>query len=124
VSRRESDAINMLSIIGFWRRCGLRAPRGRKSGATLRGPLAAKQMRARRLALIEATPHSERRRLIREGVRSYSRNGSLLHRMGDGMGKRDWVKSAGKKLPDDMGDCPTLPQEMLDVLTNLRDEKR
>jgi hypothetical protein len=39
------------------------------------------------------------------------------------MGKRDWVKSAGKKLPEDMGDWPTLPQEMLDLLTNLRAEK-
>ena len=39
------------------------------------------------------------------------------------MDKRDWVKSVGKKLRDDMGDCPTLPQEMLDLLTRLRNEK-
>ena len=34
------------------------------------------------------------------------------------MGKRDWVKSLRKKLPDDLGDCPTLPQEMLDLITS------
>jgi hypothetical protein len=39
------------------------------------------------------------------------------------MGQRDWVKSVGKKLRDDMGDCPTLPQEMLDLLTRLRAEQ-
>jgi hypothetical protein len=42
--------------------------------------------------------------------------------MREEMGKRDWVKSAGKKLPDDMGDCPTLPREMLELLTELRGE--
>jgi hypothetical protein len=36
------------------------------------------------------------------------------------MDKKDWVKSAGKKLREDMGDCPTLPQEMLDLLTRLK----
>jgi hypothetical protein len=40
------------------------------------------------------------------------------------MDKRDWVKSVGKKLRDDMGDCPTLPQEMLDLITRLRAERR
>jgi hypothetical protein len=40
------------------------------------------------------------------------------------MDKRDWVKSVGKKLRDDMGDCPTLPQEMLDLITRLRTEER
>ena len=39
------------------------------------------------------------------------------------MDKRDWVKSVRKKLPDDLGDCPTLPQEMLDLLTSLMTEK-
>jgi hypothetical protein len=39
------------------------------------------------------------------------------------MDKRDWVKSVGKKFRDDMGDCPTLPQEMLDLLTRLRNDK-
>jgi hypothetical protein len=36
------------------------------------------------------------------------------------MDKKDWVKSVGKKLREDMGDCPTLPQEMLDLLTRLK----
>ena len=39
------------------------------------------------------------------------------------MGKRDWVKSVREKLPDHLGDCPTLPQEMLDMLTRSRVEK-
>jgi hypothetical protein len=39
------------------------------------------------------------------------------------MGKRDWVKSVREKLPDHLGDCPTLPQEMLDLLTGSRAEK-
>jgi hypothetical protein len=39
------------------------------------------------------------------------------------MAKRDWVKSVRKKLPDDMGDCPTLPQEMLDLFVSIRAEK-
>ena len=39
------------------------------------------------------------------------------------MAKREWVKAIRKKLPDDMGDCPTLPQEMLDLLASLRAEK-
>lgn len=32
------------------------------------------------------------------------------------MGKRAWVKSIGKKLREDLGDCPTLPPEMLHSL--------
>jgi hypothetical protein len=46
-----------------------------------------------------------------------------MREMGDGMGKRDWVKSVAKKLRDDMGDCPTLPQEMLDLVTRMRTEE-
>jgi hypothetical protein len=43
--------------------------------------------------------------------------------MGKEMAKRDWANSVRRKLPDDTGDCPTLPQEMLDALTSLRSEK-
>jgi hypothetical protein len=32
------------------------------------------------------------------------------------VGKRAWVKSFGKKLREDLGDCPTLPPEMLHLL--------
>jgi hypothetical protein len=39
------------------------------------------------------------------------------------MSERDWVKSVGKELPDDLGDCPTLPQEMLELFASLRAEK-
>ena len=56
------------------------------------------------------------------GVLVEERQLGLVHRMGDRMSQRDWVKSVGKKLRDDMGDCPTLPQEMLDLLTRLRAE--
>jgi hypothetical protein len=35
------------------------------------------------------------------------------------MNKKDRVKSIGKKLREDMGNCPTLHQEMLDLLTRL-----
>jgi hypothetical protein len=35
------------------------------------------------------------------------------------MGERDWIKAIGKKLREDLGDCPTLPQELLDVLRKL-----
>ena len=31
----------------------------------------------------------------------------------------DWVKAIGKKLREDLGDCPTLPQELLDALGRL-----
>ena len=35
------------------------------------------------------------------------------------MMKQDWVKAIGKKLREDLGDCPTLPQELLEVLGRL-----
>jgi hypothetical protein len=35
------------------------------------------------------------------------------------MGERAWVKEIGKQLREDMGDCPTLPKEMLDLLRTL-----
>jgi hypothetical protein len=35
------------------------------------------------------------------------------------MGERSWVKEIGKQLREDVGDCPTLPKEMLDVLRKL-----
>jgi hypothetical protein len=35
------------------------------------------------------------------------------------MGERTWVKQIGKQLREDMGDCPTLPEEMLEVLRKL-----
>jgi hypothetical protein len=35
------------------------------------------------------------------------------------MGERAWVKQIGKQLREDMGDCPTLPEEMLDLLIKL-----
>ena len=38
---------------------------------------------------------------------------------GEGMGERSWVKGIGKQLREDMGDCPTLPEEMLDLLRKL-----
>jgi hypothetical protein len=38
---------------------------------------------------------------------------------GKGMGDRDWVKAIGKKLREDLGDCPVMPQELLDVLRKL-----
>jgi len=87
------------------------------------GSAATNQMRAWSLALLEPTRIWIGSASSRERGQSWSRNGSVLHRMGDGMGKRDWVKSVGKKLRDDMGDCPTLPQEMLDLLASLRTEK-
>jgi hypothetical protein len=36
------------------------------------------------------------------------------------MGKRDWVKSIVRKPRDDIGDCPTLPKELLDILSSVR----
>ena len=33
--------------------------------------------------------------------------------------KQDWVKAIGKKLREDLGDCPTLPQELVDALGRL-----
>ena len=35
------------------------------------------------------------------------------------MMKQDWVKAIGKKLREDLGDCPTLPQELMDALGRL-----
>jgi hypothetical protein len=35
------------------------------------------------------------------------------------MGERACVKKIGKQLREDMGDCPTLPEEMLDLLRKL-----
>lgn len=35
------------------------------------------------------------------------------------MMEQDWVKAIGKKLREDLGDCPTLPQELVDVLERL-----
>ena len=32
------------------------------------------------------------------------------------MEKRDWVKIVSKKLRDDLGDCPTLPSELLNLI--------
>ena len=33
--------------------------------------------------------------------------------------KQDWVKAIGKKLREDLGDCPTVPQELVDALKRL-----
>jgi hypothetical protein len=33
-----------------------------------------------------------------------------------------WVKAIGKKLRDDLGDCPTLPEDMLRLLDKLKEE--
>jgi len=33
-----------------------------------------------------------------------------------------WVKAIGKKLRDDLGDLPTLPEEMLRLLDKLKEE--
>jgi len=33
--------------------------------------------------------------------------------------KQDWVKAIGKKLREDLGDCPPLPQELVDALERL-----
>ena len=35
------------------------------------------------------------------------------------MGERAWIKAIGKRLREDMGDCPTLPEEMLALLRKL-----
>ena len=35
------------------------------------------------------------------------------------MGERAWIKAIGKRLREDMGDCPTLPEEMLELLKKL-----
>ena len=33
-----------------------------------------------------------------------------------------WVRAIGKKLRDDLGDCPTLPEDMLRLLDKLKEE--
>jgi hypothetical protein len=33
------------------------------------------------------------------------------------------VRAIGKKLRDDLGDCPTLPEDMLRLLDKLKEEK-
>ena len=35
------------------------------------------------------------------------------------MAGRDWVRAIGEKLRDDLGDCPTLPEELLELLSKL-----
>jgi hypothetical protein len=37
------------------------------------------------------------------------------------MGDRAWIKAIGKRLREDMGDCPTLPEQMLELLRKLDD---
>ena len=34
---------------------------------------------------------------------------------------KSWVKAIGKKLRDDLGDCPTLPDDMLRLLDLLNE---
>jgi hypothetical protein len=38
--------------------------------------------------------------------------------------ERPWVKAIGEKLRDDLGDCPTLPDEMVELLQKLRESER
>ena len=45
-------------------------------------------------------------------------------RTGSTMMKQDWVKAIGKKLREDLGDCPTLPQELVDVIGRLDKAQR
>jgi hypothetical protein len=33
---------------------------------------------------------------------------------------RGWVRAIGRKLRDDLGDVPTLPKEMLDLLEQMK----
>ena len=33
-----------------------------------------------------------------------------------------WVRAIGKKLRDDLGDCPTLPEDMLRLLDKLKED--
>ena len=40
---------------------------------------------------------------------------------GEPMAERDWVKAIGRKLREDLGDCPTLPPEMQRLLERLGD---
>ena len=43
---------------------------------------------------------------------------------GDAKMGQDWVKAIGKKLREDLGDCPTLPQELVDALDRLEDARQ
>jgi hypothetical protein len=45
--------------------------------------------------------------------------GPVGFEQGDNMGDRAWVAEIAKELRDDMGDCPTLPAEMLELLRQL-----
>ena len=36
---------------------------------------------------------------------------------------KTWVKAIAKKLRDDLGDCPTLPDDMLRLLDKLREKR-
>jgi hypothetical protein len=36
----------------------------------------------------------------------------------------DWVKAIGKKLREDLGDCPTLPQELVDAIDRLEQARQ
>jgi hypothetical protein len=39
------------------------------------------------------------------------------------MAGREWVRAIGKRLRDDLGDCPTLPKELLELLSKLSTAK-
>jgi hypothetical protein len=39
-----------------------------------------------------------------------------MRAVGEEMAQRDWVKAIGKKLREDWGDCPTLPEELVRLL--------
>ena len=84
------------------------------------GPLATNQMRAWLLALLELPRTRSVGAASREGE-SWLSNGVALNGKRDG--REGLGEVGGKKLPDDMGDCPTLPQEMLDLLGSLRAKK-
>ena len=43
----------------------------------------------------------------------------IVGQWGSRMGDRTWVKQIGKQLREDLGDCPTLPAEMLELLRKL-----
>jgi hypothetical protein len=46
------------------------------------------------------------------------------HVRGDATMKHCWVKAIGKKLREDLGDCPTLPQELVDALRRLEQARQ
>jgi hypothetical protein len=37
--------------------------------------------------------------------------------------EKAWVRAIGKKLRDDLGDCPSLPEDMLRLLEKLKEDK-